>query len=257
MELRKTFNENARNYDKIRPGYGQELFETIFRYSRIGAGSELLEIGIGTGQATAPFLDRGCRVTAVELGEKLAAVSREKYAACPEFQVIVGDFMELSGQAERYDLIYAATAFHWLPQAAYGRVWDQLKPGGTLALFWNRPFVSRMDDPSNAASRRVYDKYRPTDNPRLHPWGMADCEPRRQELLAAGFTDVEVRLFHRTRCLSAEEYLCLLNSYSDHRALAPEIRAAFEADMLDAIVQTGGEIRIYDTMDLYLGRKPE
>lgn len=255
MELRRTFDEDEANYERARPGYADELYEAVFSYAGIGAASEALEIGIGTGQATTPFLNRGCRVTAVELGARLASFSEKKFADFRKFEVKHGDFMELPLEQERYDLVYAATAFHWLPPEACGKVWNLLKYGGAVALFWNRPFVNCMDDPSNVANRKIYEKYRPGENPRKAPWGLEDCRPRLEELRKAGFSDVEVKLFHRIRTLSAEDYIALLNTYSDHRVLPLETRQAFERDMLDAINEVGGRIRIYDTMDLYLGRK--
>ena len=42
-------------------------------------------------------------------------------------------------------------------------------------------------------------------------------------LIQAGFASVQTRLYHRERTLNIEEYLGLLNTYSDHRAL-PEAR---------------------------------
>jgi len=79
MKNRLSFNEDAANYDKWRPRYTKEMFEDIIRYSDIGAGKQALEVGIGTGQATEPFLKTGCSVTAVELGKNLADFSKEKF----------------------------------------------------------------------------------------------------------------------------------------------------------------------------------
>ena len=72
MDLRLTFDEDAQNYDRARPGYPAELYDAVFAYSGAGPGARVLEIGPGTGQATAPFLEKGCRVTAVELGAQLS-----------------------------------------------------------------------------------------------------------------------------------------------------------------------------------------
>lgn len=55
MDLRMKFNEDEENYDKYRPSYVKELYQDIINYSGICKGSEVLEIGIGTGQATLPF----------------------------------------------------------------------------------------------------------------------------------------------------------------------------------------------------------
>ena len=62
-------------------------------------------------------------------------------------------------------------------------------------------------------------------------------------------------LFHRVRRLTAAEYIDLLNTYSDHRAMPPRTRAAFEQDMKTALEAAGDFVNIYDTVDLYLARK--
>lgn len=62
-----------------------------------------------------------------------------------------------------FDLVYCATAFHWLPAGeGYRRVMDCLKPGGALALFWNHPYPNRENDAGNLVNRRIYAKYRPS-----------------------------------------------------------------------------------------------
>jgi SAM-dependent methyltransferase len=73
---RWTFDEAAGLYDRARPGYPAALFDDLVELTGIGPGSRVLEIGSGTGQATGPLAERGCRVVAVELGPRLAAVAR-------------------------------------------------------------------------------------------------------------------------------------------------------------------------------------
>lgn len=58
MERCLTFNENEYLYNKYRPTYPDEVFYEIFSYSNVDANCKLLEIGIGTGQATLPFLKK-------------------------------------------------------------------------------------------------------------------------------------------------------------------------------------------------------
>lgn len=116
MGLESTFNEDVLNYDRSRPCYPEQVYADIFAYTGIDETSKALEIGIGTGQATPPFLRKGCAVTAIELGSKLAVFSREKFAGCLSLQIIESDFMQCALPESHYDLIYSATAFHWLPQ---------------------------------------------------------------------------------------------------------------------------------------------
>lgn len=256
MDLRLTFNEDGINYDRFRPTYPDELFTDIMRYVSLNKSSSALEIGIGTGQATEPILQTGCNVTAVELGDRLSSFVKEKFRKYHNFKVINADFMTLPIQQDAYDLVYCATAFHWLPlEKGYKKVKEILKQEGTVALFWNHPFPNRLDDRSNLVNRRVYDKYRPFDKEVIE-FCEKDCERRIHELKQSGFKEVQAKLYHRVRTLSADSYIFLLNTYSDHRALDVKIKHAFEAEMKASIDEIGGKINIYDTIDLYLATKP-
>ena len=254
MELRKIFNEDEVNYDRYRPGYPDALYNDIFRCAALHEGSSVLEIGTGTGQATLPFLQRSCNVTGVELGDRLSAFSKEKFAAYPNFRSVTGDFMELPFSSHAYDLIFSATAFHWLPaKEALQKARLLLKPGGTIALFWNHPFPNREDDPTNMASKRVYDAFRPSSKKQLE-FSEAQLCIWEERLRTAGFSDVQTFMYHRVRTLTTEQYLGLINTYSDHRALEADLKSAFETEMRSSIDAAGGFIRIYDTVDLYIGK---
>ena len=255
MELRLSFNDDAVNYDKYRPKYPQALFDDVVSYSKIKAGSKLIEIGIGTGQATLPFIQLGCRVTGIELGENLSAFVADKYKEYSNFNVVRADFMDFPIEENSCDLIYCATAFHWLPkEKAYKKIMNSLKKGGSIALFWNHPFPNRDNDESNAANKKIYDKFRHSGK-KQKEFGEEDCIIMAQELTRNGFENVEYKLYKRVRKLSADEYIHLLNTYSDHRALDPNTKEAFESEMRQAVNEAGGIINIYDTIDLYLAKK--
>lgn len=57
--LEWTFNTVAEEYDKWSPEYVPELYADLFAYQPLTSDSEVLEIGIGTGQATTPILKTG------------------------------------------------------------------------------------------------------------------------------------------------------------------------------------------------------
>ena len=245
---RTSFNEDVRNYDIARPDYPKELFSDILSYlDERKAGKTALETGIGTGQATKPFLDAGFRVTAIELGDRLAAYTAEKFRAWPGLRVFCADFMEAEPEAAgSFDLLYAATAFHWLPKpAGYLRAKEMLRDGGVIALFWNHPYMRRQDDPTNLAAAEVYDRLRPAGKEILE-FRESMTEPILAELRASGF---------RIRTLTAEQYIALLHTYSDHRALDAAVKNRFAQEMREALNRVGGEIHIYDTIDLYLAEK--
>ncbi|WP_217706307.1 class I SAM-dependent methyltransferase [Paenalkalicoccus suaedae] len=199
LNNRLAFNENVLNYDKWRPTYCSEMFKDILAFSQIDKGSKVMEVGIGTGQATRPFLEVGCDVTAVEIGADLAEYARAKYREYSNLSVEQVAFEDASYPAESIDLLYSATAFHWIPEdIGYSKAASLLKPNGTLALFWNRPFVSRPDDDVHQAIRRIYQTYRPTTE-QLVEHDTEKYEARVQAIEAYGFKDVTCKLYHRTR----------------------------------------------------------
>lgn len=53
--LEWTFDTVASTYEKMRPGYVKELYQSIWAYKSISAASRVVEVGIGAGQATWPF----------------------------------------------------------------------------------------------------------------------------------------------------------------------------------------------------------
>ena len=71
-----------------------------------------------------------------------------------------------------------------------------------------------------------------------------------------GFTDICYKLYHRTRTFQAKEYTALLGTYSGHMVIEEQTRKAFFSEIEQAINRFGGEITIYDTIDLQLARKP-
>ncbi|MEE1061661.1 MAG: class I SAM-dependent methyltransferase [Ruminococcus sp.] len=255
MDLRKTFNDDVCNYDEARPNYPYELFEAVFDYAPLSENSHVLEIGIGTGQATLPFLQKNMSVTAVELGDRLSAFCKGKFAEFENFSVINDDFLKASLPENSFDLVYSATAFHWIDEKqGFEKINKLLRSGGAVALFWNHPFVGREDDLTNRASSAVYKKYRPAQKT-IREFCSADTLRYVGLLEKYGFKDIKTKLFKRIRTLSTEEYLNLINTYSDHLAQPEKIRREFERDMKKAIDEAGGKINIYDTIDLYLAKK--
>ena len=157
-----TFDTVASVYEKLRPGYVDALYEDIFAYCPLDASSHAVEVGIGGGQATEPILKTGCTVTAVEPGVNFCALCREKFRAYPGFGVMNGKFEETSFPPESCDLVYSASAFHWVPEEiGYRKVLDMLKQGGAFARFANHPFKDKGRPGMHEALQEVYAVYMP------------------------------------------------------------------------------------------------
>ena len=251
---RAAFDADAENYDRVRPRYCPALFEEIFAAGVLPV-AEALEVGPGTGQATDPFPLRGCRVTAVDLGEHPAAYLQKKYTDSEHLTVWQGDFLQFP-EEKRFDLLYSATAFHWVPrEEGFAKALRLLRPGGMAALFWNHPIVG--DDPESPMARAVQAVYARYGSKKSgKPFDGSTCPAYVQAMEAAGFADVRCRLFTARRVLTGRDYVQLMRSYSDHAALPEDTRRQLEADMEAAVRAMGDALVIRDEMDLYIGKKP-
>jgi ubiquinone/menaquinone biosynthesis C-methylase UbiE len=255
LDKRLTFNEDVENYDKWRPKYCNELFQDIMEFSQVEYGEKVIEVGIGTGQATKPFLDKGCELKAVELGKELANYSKLKFREYESFMVYNTAFEDFECPDDSIDLIYSATAFHWIKdEIGYPKASNLLKKDGTLALFWNRPFVSRDNDELHQKIQGIYQKYRPTTT-KIIENDTERYNNRFKTIQSYGFKDMEFKLYHLTRTFSSDDYIALLNTYSDHRSMLFNTKIKMENEIKEAIMEFGDELNIFDTIDLYLAKK--
>ena len=256
-----TFNAVPEVYDKLRPGYPEELYQAVFSYVQFGPACAALEIGIGTGQAAPPVLKTGCALTAVEYGDQLAQVCRDKFRDYPRFSVITGKFEDACLPENAFELVYSATAFHWIPEeTGYPKVFRVLKPGGAFARFANHPYQAKDNPELSEAIQHAYAQYY-YPYYKKQPSKPAEFTEDRAAAIAKiadkyGFTDTRYALFHRQRILTAAEYRSLLGTYSDHIAIGESVREPFHDAIEEAINRHGGSITIDDTIDLQLARKP-
>ena len=264
MDLRLTFNEDASNYDKFRPTYIDEMYKDVIGFSSLNSSKSALEIGIGTGQATLPFLKTGCKVTAIELGDKLAQFSREKFVEFKKFEVINQDFESVQLDENVYDLVYSATAFHWIPQEiGLPKVYKLLNSGGVFAWISIHPTPAQEHIHVHEKLQKVYNRHsqffgnEPVPSPQIR---QQQAENKRKDRFNAlkqyGFVDVNTKLYFGTRTFNAKDYTALINTYSDHRAMPDDIRIPFLNEIANIIDSYGGKFTLSDTIILGMGRKP-
>ena len=259
--LEWTFDAIANTYEKIRPCYVQAVYETIFNYIPLDENSYAIEIGSGSGQATAPILATGCHLTAVEYGKQFSELLKKKFQKHRNFSVITGKFEKTEFPENYCDLIFSATAFHWIPEKiGYEKVFSMLKKGGAFARFTNHPYRVKGNPSLSAEIDKLYDEYYDRFHDKKRKILQEYTEEQAKELaliaLKYGFSDVQHALFYRTRVFSAKEYIALLGTYSDHIAIEEPIRKMFFSKIEETINNHGGSITIYDTIDLQLARKP-
>ena len=111
MDLRKSFDNNVINYDKLRPRYCNELFNDIIEHSKLNPEKECLEIGCGTGQATEPILKTGSSLLALELGENFTEFTRNKFKSYKNFQIENADFEKFNFKKTSSTLCFPVQLF--------------------------------------------------------------------------------------------------------------------------------------------------
>ncbi|MCM1135587.1 MAG: class I SAM-dependent methyltransferase [Clostridium sp.] len=255
-----TFDTVAAKYEKFRPGYTDDLYKTLFDYIDIDSSSNVVEVGIGGGQATLPILEKGCTLTAVEYGKNFSKLCRKKFEEYKNFSVITEKFENVSFADSQYDLVYSASAFHWIPEeVGYPKVYAMLKKGGAFARFANHPHPAKGNPALSAEIEKLYStyyyQYYGKEVKSEKEYSKEQAAQRAQIAVRYGFADSRYAMFYRTRTFSAEEYVELLGTYSDHIAVEEGIRTEFFSKIKEAIDRHGGALTIYDTIDLQLARK--
>ncbi len=221
--LRATFDSAAQLYQQARPDYPDAIYAELIRLAALRPGARLLEIGCATGKATVPLARRGFRITCLEIGESLARAAAQNLATCPGVEIIKSAFETWQPAGDlRFDLVYAANAWHWIdPGIRYRRAWELLRPGGHLAL-WNALHVLPAGGDSFFRDiQAVYDEIGegvPPGTPEYQPGGLPDD---RAEIEGSGlFEDTAIRHFDWELRYDAEGYIRLLDTFSGHIAMA-------------------------------------
>ena len=222
-QLRRTFESAARLYQQARPEYPAGLFTELIRLAGLVPGDRLLEIGCATGTATAPLARRGFQITCVELGPELAERARQNLSGFTGVDVFQADFETWPPSAgNSFDLVYAATAWHWIdPAVRYRRAWDLLNAGGHLA-FWSALHVFPSDgDPFFREIQDIYDEIGEGQPPGEGWPRPGELPDERAEIEGSGlFEDVTVGQFDWEVRYTAAEYIALLDTFSGHISMA-------------------------------------
>lgn len=259
-DLRLTFDNVPEIYDRARPAYPEALFVDLFAYLRESLRIEqpnVIEIGPATGQATRSLLAHGASVTAVEIGPRLAAFLRAKFAAEQRLEVINASFEDASLRSGAYDLVVSASAYHWIgPAVRVSKSHDVLRPGGALAIIGANQIASEVDRGFFEHVFPIYVNHRP-DEQRTELQGEDIVPPEYEEIrTSALFADVTLFRYRWDQTYTSAAYADLVRSYSNSQAMAPPAREALIADLCTVIdAKYHGLVTRPLVVTLTLGRK--
>ena len=241
-----SFGMMAEAYERFRPEYPVELFDTVMAYAGHPVRTAL-EIGSGTGKATRLFARRGVSVVATEPDGSMLAELRKHVPA--DVRTVQAAFEDVR-PGERYGLVYAAAALHWTnPEGRWSRMAALLEPGGVFASFGGpvRPADPAVAEAVRAARAPFLESDEipsPDGTPPGHDMQWPGTELQRSEW----FTDVQQSVIERRLTMSARDYVGHLSTISAYLVLpASEQEQVFDriTRVLPRTVDVAADIMVH------------
>ena len=243
---RERFSERVDDYRRYRPGYPQALIKTLLTETGLATGARVADIGAGTGIFTGLLLDAGFEVIAVEPNTNMRAEAESLFASSARFRGVDGGAEDTGLADASVDLVTAAQAFHWFANdnaiAEFRRI---LRPGGNMALVWNRRQVEEpMQRDYDALLRQYAPEYGRVNHMNIEDAGL---EP----FFAAG--TLQIRRFDNAQQLDFDGLIGRLRSASycppedskAYRELHAALAALFERYAIDDSLRFTYQTRLY------------
>jgi SAM-dependent methyltransferase len=254
-DRRTSFGSVAVQYDRARPSYPGEMVADTIEYAAARRGSPALEVGAGTGKATALFADCGLAITAIEPSGEMAAVASAN-AATAGVRFLITKFEEAPLEPHHYQLIFSAQAWHWVePITGEQLAAAALARGGALACFWNR--VDWTKCALRADLDRAYGAIGWEPQGLMTP-GQAALEfsEHWQQRIdqVDGLNSPECRTYEWVETYSTAQYIALLGTHSDHILLEQDRRNRLFGGVATVIDEAGGSLELTYSTQLCLAR---
>jgi SAM-dependent methyltransferase len=225
----ESFGATADAYDRYRPRYPHALMAGLVA----GAGVRALDVGAGTGIASAQLEQVGAQVLAVEPDPRMAIV-----AAGKGIRVEQATFEDWQPAGRSFDLVVFAQSFHWVdPVPALKKIAGILRPGGQLALLANRIvpiFPTQRDlDEINADYLDVSAK------------PMVNAEEEVATMVEERGFSVDLRRVDERLHYTTGDYLDLVSTYSNRLLLPPASQGELRSRLAARIGSTGVDAQNY------------
>ncbi len=257
--LKNTFAGVVQDYEYSRPGYPIKLKRDICSFANLEEDAQLLEVGAGTGQATNLFLDVAASLELIEVSDEQVEFLKQKYSGQPQVAVHKAYFEEYVSE-KKYDLIYSATAFHWIKSdVGYPKAYEMLKDGGTLAVFWHMSSVTHYEGGVFEGLNEIRRKYFPEEALGYDEGGIHQVVTKRVAQIQSGgcFGEPRIKEYWWVDTYDAERYAALVNTYSSTQSLKEDVRQQYLQEIKAHIEAQGGKVELPQLVILYLVRKGE
>jgi ubiquinone/menaquinone biosynthesis C-methylase UbiE len=220
----------ASAYDRTRPRYPAEIWSRMQEIAALQPGKSVLEIGAGVGIARVELARLGAKIVCVEPSQAACAITRDKCAAYDNVEVITSTFEDWQLPESKFDLVVAATSFHWVtPEVRYAKSAKALRDQGQLVLLWNTPPQPNYE--IHQSCQTIYQTYAPElmkyESHQDHRQNIGKIA---QSAIASGyFQDLVTHQTITAVNYTVEEYLTLLSTLSPYIRLAKSATEQYQA----------------------------
>jgi SAM-dependent methyltransferase len=224
------YSEVAQAYNKARPRYSQELINHALEVAKLSNNASILELGCGPGKATTAFAEKGFSMICLDPSQPASEIAKHNCANYPKVEILNTTFEEYLLENQRFHAVLAANAWHWMPpEIKYEKAAAALQDNGYLILLWN------------LSPQLPYEIYQAIDQEvyQIHAPELAlvkyENRERQQEILEGfGQNVLNSGLFNNLvseqlickSTYSIDDYLMLLNTFSNYRVLEPQQKYA-------------------------------
>jgi SAM-dependent methyltransferase len=218
-----SFARVAQEYERARPDWPDEAIAAL----GLPRSAEVLDLAAGTGKLTRALLQHFDRVVAVEpLDEMRARIPSEA-------RVLSGTAEAIPLESGAVDAVFVGEAFHWFStSAALAEIARVLRPGGVLALLWNRPVEDFEPEPPEAFWQ-LFDERTEEKPPEL-----SSRSGHWRRVFPGPFGDLDELEFPNELVLDREGVVAHVCSWSQVASLPDRERHALRAE-LTALLEPG------------------
>ena len=205
-----SFELVAAEYDFGRPSWPRAAIESL----DLPRSAVVLDLGAGTGKLTRVLLGHFDRVIAVEPLDGMRAL------ISADAELLAGTAEAIPLADESVDAVVCGESFHWFDwPRALREIARVLRPGGPLAMFWNRgpaddhrPWPEEVDDLLARVERSPGQK-------------RFESPAWRDAFRDAPFDELRHEVYPHEEEISAAELVARIGSWSQFTIKPPQVRA--------------------------------